>query len=81
MGSVLSAGLARGHRGNPAASLRVQQVYGTSVLFSGLASLVLSPAEVKIVDQHFQKTVQNLQKLYDKTPRSLIFMMAGSLPG
>ena len=81
MGSVLSAGLARGHRGNPAASLRVQQVYGTSVLFSGLASLVLSPAEVKIVDQHFQKTVQNLQKLYDKTPRSLIFLMAGSLPG
>ena len=81
MGSVLSAGLARGHRGNPQASLKVHQLYGTSVLFSGLASLVLTPAEVKIVDQHYQHTVQNLQKLYDKTPRSLILLMAGSLPG
>lgn len=81
LGAVLFSGMAQGHRGNPAASLRVQQVYGTGVLFSGLASLVMSPAEVKIIDQHFLKTVQNLQKLHDKTPRSFVLLMAGCLPG
>ena len=81
MGSVLSTPMAQCHRGNPAASLRVHQLYGTGVLFSGLASLVLSPPEVKIIDHHYQQTIQNLQKLHDKTPRSLVLLMAGSLPG
>ena len=79
--AVLPAGMARSHRGNPAASLRVHQQYGTAVLFSGLASLVLTPSEIRIIDQHFQKTVQNMQRLYDKTPRSVIFLLAGCLPG
>ena len=81
MGSTLSAGLARGHRGNPVASLKVEQLHGTSVLFSGLASLVLSSAEIKIIDHHYQLTVQNLQRLHDRTPRCLVFLMAGCLPG
>ena len=42
MGAILSAGLARRHRGNPAAAVRVHNLYCTPVLFSGLASLVLS---------------------------------------
>ena len=47
LGAILSAGLARSHRGNPAASLRVHQLYETPVLFSGLAALVLSKAEIE----------------------------------
>ena len=39
--SVLHAGMAKGHRANPAASMRVESVFGISVLLSGLASLVL----------------------------------------
>ena len=50
LGAMLSAGLARGHRGSPAAALHVHQLYCTPVLFSGLASLVLTSAEVKVVD-------------------------------
>ena len=42
--AVLPAGMARNHRGNPAASLRVHQQYRTAVLFSGL---VLTPSEIK----------------------------------
>ena len=34
-----------------------------------------------MIDHHFQKTIQNLQKLHDKTPRSLVLLMAGCLPG
>ena len=81
MRSVLHTGMAQGHRGNPAASLRVHKLYGTGVLFSGLATLVMSPPEIKIIDHHYQQTIQNLQKLHDKTPRSLVLLMAGSLPG
>ena len=35
LGAVLPVGLARGHRGNPAASLFIHNLYATPVLFSG----------------------------------------------
>ena len=78
---VLSAGLARGRHGNPAASLKVHDLYGTPKLFSGLASLVLSKAEVAVIDNHYQRTIMNLQRLHDRTPRSFVFLLAGCLPG
>ena len=81
LGAVLSAGLARGHRGNPAAALHVHQLYCTPVLFSGLASLVLTKQEVKIIDSHFQTTLQNIQRLHKHTPRPIIHFLAGSVPG
>ena len=81
MNYVLSAGLARSHSGNPAASLKVHQMYGASKLFSGLASLVLSKQEIRIIDSHYQQVVQNLQRLHVKTPRCFVFLMAGCLPG
>ena len=81
LGAVLSAGLARGHRGSPAAALRVHRLYCTPVLFSGLASLCPNKAEISIVDKHYQYTIQILQRLHQKTPRSIVFFLAGSLPG
>ena len=81
MNFVLSAGLAKGQTGNPAASLKVHELYGTPKLFSGLATLVLSKPETKIVDGHYQKTIMNLQRLHDKTPRCFIFLLAGCIPG
>ena len=35
--ALLPAGLARKHRGNPAASLKLSQLYGAPVMLSGLA--------------------------------------------
>ena len=81
LGSVLSAGIGHGHLGNPAASLRVHHRYCTSVLLSGLASLVLSSHEIKVIDNYYQITLQRLQKLHVKTPRSIVYFLAGSLPG
>ena len=54
MAAVLHTGLGRHHRGNPAASLRIQQVYGTPVLLSGLGSLVLSKPELNMIDKHYR---------------------------
>ena len=47
--SVISCGMARSHRGNHAASLRVESCYSAPKLFSGLASLLLSPAESRVL--------------------------------
>ena len=81
MNYVLSAGLARTHSGNPAASLKVHELYGVPKLFSGLASLVLSKSEIRMVDCYYQQVIQNLQRLHPKTPRCFVYLMAGCLPG
>ena len=79
--SVSSSGISRIHRGNPAASLRVHQLYAVPVLLSGLGSLVLCENEVKIIDGNYKNTVQNLQRLHRNTPRAVVFLLAGCLPG
>ena len=48
LGAVLSAGMARHHRGNPAASLMVEKIYSLPVLLSGVASLTLLEFEMDI---------------------------------
>ena len=58
--SVLPAGLARGHHGNPAAALRVEKLYGSPVLLSGLASLVLSTTEQTSLDHHYKVHLESL---------------------
>ena len=78
--ALLPAGLARKHRGSPAASLKVNQLYATPVLLSGVASLVLSQADINIIEGHYMRTLQRLMRLHDKTPRALVCFIAGSLP-
>jgi hypothetical protein len=57
LGAVCKAGMARGQRGNPAASLRIHQLHATPVLFSGVATLVLSKVEKKVIVTHYKCTV------------------------
>ena len=81
LGAVLHTGVGRGHRGNPAASLHVVQLYGVPVLLSGIAALVLSKSDENTIEQHHKDIIQNIQKLRPCTPRSVIFFLAGTLPG
>ena len=81
LGAVLPVGLARGHRGNPAASLFIHNLYATPVLFSGLSSLVLKSTEITLIDQYLKETSQKLQKLMDKTPACVVAFLGGQLPG
>ena len=78
--SVLAAGLARGHHGNPAAALRVERLYGCPVLLSGLASLVLSTTELSSLELHYKQNLESLQRLYKLTPAPVVYFLAGSLP-
>ena len=56
--ACLPAGMARGHRGNPAAALHLETRYGAPVLFSGVSSLVLTPAEVSALSIHHTQRFQ-----------------------
>ena len=78
--AVLPAGLARRHHGNPAAGLRVHQLYGIPVLLSGLAALVLNNQELEVLDHHHKITLERLLRLYPKTPAPVVYFFAGSLP-
>ena len=80
MGAVLSNGLARHHRSNPAARLKVEQVYGTPVLLSGLASLQLKNSELAQISKHHRTTILNLLHLPPSTPQPVLYFLAGSLP-
>ena len=78
--AVLPAGLARRHFSNPAASLRVHQLYGLPVQLSGLAALVLGKAELDALDHHHKVTLERLLRLYPRTPALVVYLVAGSLP-
>ena len=77
---VLPFGMARGHSGNPAAALRVERMYGTGVLLSGLAALVLTNAEIAILHHHYKLSVERLQRLHQATPEPVVCFLGGSLP-
>ena len=81
LGMVLHTGIAKGHHGNPAASIRVNQIYGLPVLMSGLGALVLNKSEKDILNQHHKITLQNLMRLPGCTPPCVVYFLAGSLPG
>ena len=81
LGAVLHSGIARGHSQNPASSLHVYQVYGVPVLLSGLGPLVFYKSELSLVSQHHREINSNLQRLLPATAGSVIYFLAGSLPG
>ena len=80
MFTILSTGMARGHSGNPAASLRLERLFGCPVLLSGLAALVLSNQEISVLHHHYKTNLQRLQRLHQATPECVVMFLAGSLP-
>ena len=81
LASVLHSGLARGHRANPTLSIRIEKLYALPVLLSGLASLVLLRSEVDLIERHFSETLRRLLRLQEKTPKCVVYFLAGCLPG
>ena len=49
-------------------------------MFAGLGSLLLNKNETTVLETYFKTTLQNIQRLHQKTPRSVVFLLAGSLP-
>ena len=80
IGAILHTGMAGGHYGNPAASMRLQRLYGCPVLLSGLASLVLNKAEMSVIHHHLKVHLERILKLHKSTPECVVMFLAGSLP-
>ena len=80
LSSILHFGAARHHSVNPDYSIYLQKMYGSPVLLSGLASLVLSTAELAAIWRHHRITLCRLQKLSATTPDCVVFFLAGCLP-
>ena len=78
--AVLPAGLARGHHSNPAAGLRIELLYGSPVLLSGLPALVLSKAEIATLQHHYKLNLERIQRLHKATPETVVYFLGGSLP-
>ena len=78
--ATLSSGMAQKCRANPLVGLRLEKIYGSPVLLSGVATLVLSGSEISTIYKHQQETYQNIQKLFPKTPRSFVYFLGGCLP-
>ena len=78
--ALLNAGLAKAHRANPAASLRVERLYGIPVLLSGLATMVLAPPELAVIIGNFKQHVEQLLKLHSATPECVVWFLGGCLP-
>ena len=81
LASILFTGMSRSHRASPLASLQVDRIFGSPVLFSGMASLILNKSEVDNIAKHVKQTVQGLIKLCQRTPDVVIFMLSGTFPG
>ena len=81
LGGVLHAGLARNHRGNPAASIRIEKLYAAPVLMSGIGALVLLKSELNMIDHHVKETLERLMRLHPRTPQCVVAFLSGCLPG
>ena len=77
-GNLVTCGLARGHRSNPAASLRIMSIYCTPVLMSGLGSLLLSEKEISLIERQLKRTLQKLSKLPANVSPCMVYFKSSS---
>ena len=78
--SLLPAGMALRHSGNPAANLRAHTLFCMPVLLSGLASLFLRQSEISTINKYHRGVLIKLMKLLRQTPDCATYFLAGSLP-
>ena len=81
LASILHVGAARSHRANPMMSIRVEKLYATPVLLSGIGSLVLLKKEMVVIEKYYCQSLCSLQRLPKNTPRCVTYFLGGSLPG
>ena len=81
LAQILCMGMSKRHRANPIASLRAETIFTTPILYSGVASLLISKSETDILSLHVKETTEKLLKLHPKTPEPVVFFLSGRLPG
>ena len=77
---LLNIGLGRKHYSNPAVSVKIDQIFSSQILLSGLSCLSLTCMEEKMLDQYFKVYLERLFRLHQSSPSSFVFLLAGRLP-
>ena len=75
---ILSMEMAKRHWANSLASLRAETIFCTPVLYSGMATLLLTKPESNILSFHVKDMISKLLKLHPKTPSPVVFFLAGN---
>ena len=81
LAQILCMGMSKKHRASPIAALRAENIFTTPILYSGVASLLITKSETDILSLHVKETTEKLLKLHPKTPEPVVFFLAGRLPG
>ena len=61
--------------------MKLEKLYALLVLMSGLAFLVLSDKELGSIESYYREVMRRLLRLHPKTPKTVIYFLAGSIPG
>ena len=80
LNGLLHMGIAKNHRGNPAAGLKLESIYCSPVLLNCLASLFLTRQELNSINGHIRKILRQIQKLGVGTPAPILHFLSGTLP-
>ena len=79
--AIAPMGLHRRRRINPSASIRIQKIFRSPVLLSGIPTLVLKASDISLVHNYLKRTIQQHLKLPDSTPHCVVAFLGGTLPG
>ena len=78
--SVLSVDHAKDHKANPAASLKVLDIYSTPIILNGITSLYLSNNDIELLVVHNIRNLQRLIRLHTQAPAPVLHLLPGLLP-
>jgi len=77
---VLNLGLAKNQHTPPSTSLRIESVYSSPGLYSGLATLILTKQEISTLGVYTRKILRQILKLHHSTALPSIHFFSGILP-
>ena len=80
MASILHTGAAKNHNAKPSASIQLEMTFGSPVLFSGMASLVLNQKKMDALAMNHKHMLAKLQKRLINTPDCVLYFLGGTLP-
>lgn len=78
--STLSLGLSKNHRTSPATALKIESVFCSPILFSGLSTLLLKNSEIETLNSYSRKILRQIMKLHKTTSVPALHLLSGSLP-
>ena len=78
--SVIGLGMAKNHRSPPSTSLKIEALFSSPVLYSGLAPLLLTKQELSTLNVYGRKVLRQLTRLHKGTFSAALYLLSGVPP-